>query len=64
MKRIREFNEEIFEFTKTDSDWKTRLVSPNDNANYYKFIDGEMDDFLKSISITKDNISVSHLGNV
>lgn len=64
MERIRKFNDEIFAYTKTQVDWKTRQVTPVSDANYYEFIDGEMDEFLKSVSISKDNISVAHLGNV
>lgn len=64
MKRIRTFNDEIFEHTKTQIDWKTRQVTPVDTANYYTFENGKMDEFLNSITITKNNISVAHLGNV
>jgi len=64
LNKIRNFNDEIFKYTKTDFNWQTRKYTPDVNANYYKFDNGDMDAFLKKTTLTKGNISVGHLGTV
>jgi len=64
MPRIRKFMEDIYSYTKTDPDWETRHLSPKHDANYYSFNNGIKDPFLEKITLTKDNISVAHLGTV
>ncbi len=64
LNKIRNFYDEIFKYTKTDINWQTRKYTPDANANYYKFDNGNMDIFLRKITITNGNISVGHLGTV
>ncbi len=64
LERIRNFYNDIFNYTKTDFDWKIRKYTPQPDANYYFFKNGTMDSFLKKITITKGNVSVGHLGTV
>ncbi|HYM65256.1 MAG TPA: AAA family ATPase [Candidatus Sulfotelmatobacter sp.] len=64
LERIRNFYNDIFDYTKTDYAWQTRKYTPRPEANYYFFKNGIMDPFLKRVTITKGNISVSHLGTV
>lgn len=64
LERIRNFYNDIFDYTKTDYAWQTRKYTPQPEAKYYFFKNGKMDPFLKRVTITKGNISVSHLGTV
>ncbi len=62
--KIRNHIDDIFDYTKTEIDWKKRSFLPHKDAGYYYFEDGQMDPFLKKVSLTRGKISVSHLGNV
>ena len=62
--KIRNYSSDIFEYTKTEVDWKKRSFLPHKEADYYFFENGKMDPFLKKVSKTHGNVSVSHLGNV
>lgn len=64
MKKLRHFMDEVYSYTKTDPDWESRHVTPHRDANFYHFIDGKSDTFLKKLIVTDGNISVAHLGTV
>ncbi len=64
MDKIRNHQAEIFEYTKTEIDWKKRSFLPHKEAKHYYFEDGGVDPFLEKVTLTRGNISVAHLGNV
>lgn len=64
MNRLRYFMDQVYGYTKTDLNWETRHLTPHPHANYYIFKNGKMDDFLRNITLTKDKVSVGHLGTV